>query len=336
MLHRLGRRGSAPANASVAAIGPARVTRPSRLATAWCSTVTSLKPTSTRGPAARIASQSSRSTIRAAPEPPRAQTTARVAGSHQACCRSAARCSSVPARCRRRSSACRPTTTSRPQDRRVATPRSSRSGTRVPLVATTATRSPGASRRGRSSGSQRLSAARSRGGRWRRDVHLDLATEPGARLQGQVVTAPEAARVVPARAPPGGQQAHRLVGQGDHLGAVGGLQADVPRVVPDPRQPAADPPAGQPAPSTGTGSRPASRWCAARRPPSRESPAGPAGAARPAGRSGAPRRGPRRPGRAAGRRAGGCRTRRRAATGRAPRATSAAAGRRGRRPCRRG
>ena len=111
--------------------------------------------------------------MRAAPDPPRAQITARTAGSHQARCRSPARCSSVPARCRRRSRACAPTTTSSPQDSSTATPRSSRSGTRVPLGATTATRSPRVSRRARSKRLQGFggvghaaSGATSRGSTW--------------------------------------------------------------------------------------------------------------------------------------------------------------------------
>ena len=83
---------------------------PSRLATAWCSTVTSLKPTSTRGPAARIAAQSSRSTIRAAPGPAagadhgRASPgrTRRAAGRRRAARRCPRGAAAVPARARRR------------------------------------------------------------------------------------------------------------------------------------------------------------------------------------------------------------------------------------------
>lgn len=81
-----------------AAIGPCSVTRPSRRANASCSAVMSLKPTNTFGPAARIASQSSRSAMRWTPYPPRAHSTASTAGSHQADWRSAARSASVPAR----------------------------------------------------------------------------------------------------------------------------------------------------------------------------------------------------------------------------------------------
>ena len=44
------------------------------------------------------------------------------------------------------------------------------------------------------------------------------------RCQLQVVAAPEPARVVPAGVAPGRQQAHRLVGHGEHLRAVDGLQ----------------------------------------------------------------------------------------------------------------
>lgn len=50
-----------------AAIGPCRVTRPSRTANASCSAVMSLNPTNTFGPAARMASQSRESTMRCTP-----------------------------------------------------------------------------------------------------------------------------------------------------------------------------------------------------------------------------------------------------------------------------
>ena len=141
------------ANVTVAAIGPKRVASPSRLATAWCSTVASLKPTSTRGPAARIASQSSRSTH---PGRPRPAAGAEDRGAPPGRTRRAGGPRPAARPCRRgaaaRSSACAPTTTSRPQDSRVATPRASRPASSGPLGATTATRSPRASRRGRSRG----------------------------------------------------------------------------------------------------------------------------------------------------------------------------------------
>ena len=67
-----------------AGIGPCSVTTPSRAATAWCSAVTSLYPTSTVGSAPRSADQSTRSIIRCAPYPPRTQKIARTSGSAHA------------------------------------------------------------------------------------------------------------------------------------------------------------------------------------------------------------------------------------------------------------
>ena len=74
------------------------VTRPSRDAIAWCKAVMSEKPTSSRGSASARRRQSSRSSNRCAPYPPRAAQTADTVGSSQASVRSAARSSSLPAR----------------------------------------------------------------------------------------------------------------------------------------------------------------------------------------------------------------------------------------------
>ena len=63
---------------------PSTWTTPSRAANAWCSAVTSEKPTSSLGVARASASQSSRSTTRWAPYPPRTHQTAATSGSSQA------------------------------------------------------------------------------------------------------------------------------------------------------------------------------------------------------------------------------------------------------------
>lgn len=59
--------GSASPRSTVAGIGPNSVTSPSRDRIAACNAVASLPPTNTRGGTPRIASQSSRPTIRVAP-----------------------------------------------------------------------------------------------------------------------------------------------------------------------------------------------------------------------------------------------------------------------------
>ena len=82
----------------------------------------------------------------------------------------------------------------------------------------------------------------------REDLHGDLPDEPGPCAQAQIIPAPEPARVIPVRPPPGRQQAHGLVGDGDDLRAVGGFQAGVPTALPDRRQPPAQPPGGDPGP----------------------------------------------------------------------------------------
>ena len=71
-------------NVRVPVIGPCSVTTPRCAATAWCSAVTSLYPTSTVGSAPRNADQSTRSIIRCAPYPPRTQTIARTSGAAHA------------------------------------------------------------------------------------------------------------------------------------------------------------------------------------------------------------------------------------------------------------
>ena len=48
--------------------------------------------------------------------------------------------------------------------------------------------------------------------------------EPGPGGQAEIIPAPEPAGVIPVRRPPGRQQAHGLVGDGDDLGAVGGFR----------------------------------------------------------------------------------------------------------------
>ena len=180
-------------------------------------------------------------------------------------------------------------------------------------------RSGGGTRNCRSSSRARTSrpAARSRD-RWRRcggpfrtppgttrrrrrrlDRDGDLAGQPVAAGQLEVVAAPEAARVVPVHAVAAGQQPHGLIGGGQHLGAVRGLQAGLAQTA---LSWLAFCPGGRatgPGPSasgtrarrwTGTACRPAARRCAARHPPSPAWPAGRAGGARPAGRTAAPRR----------------------------------------------
>ena len=87
-----------PRNDRVPDIGPCSVTTPSRAATAWCSAVTSLYPTSTVGSAPRSAAQSTRSIMRCDPYPPRTQTIARTSGVAHAVQKSSARASSSPAR----------------------------------------------------------------------------------------------------------------------------------------------------------------------------------------------------------------------------------------------
>src|SRR6266498_2808163 len=57
-----------------------------------------------------------------------------------------------------------------------------------------------------------------------RNLHGDFTAEPEAGGQGEVVTAPEAARVVPAGSAVVGKQSHGLVGDGEDLGTVGGFQ----------------------------------------------------------------------------------------------------------------
>src|SRR6266511_2325458 len=82
-------------------------------------------------------------------------------------------------------------------------------------------------------------------GGWR-DLHGDLLAEPGPRGQVEVITAPEAAGVVPVRPAPTGQQPHGLVGDGDDFGAVGGLKVRVCRAPLQLRYPPAQPPPGEP------------------------------------------------------------------------------------------
>ena len=53
-------------------------------------------------------------------------------------------------------------------------------------------------------------------------------------------------QVIPVRRPPGGQQAHGLVGDGHDLGAVGGFQGGVGTAPPAGGQPPAQPPGGDP------------------------------------------------------------------------------------------
>src|SRR5918992_2049071 len=57
-----------------------------------------------------------------------------------------------------------------------------------------------------------------------RDLYGDLAAEPPPLGQVKFVAAPKAPRVVPTRSALGRQQAHGLVGDGEYLRAVGGLQ----------------------------------------------------------------------------------------------------------------
>src|SRR5215469_4527415 len=58
-------------------------------------------------------------------------------------------------------------------------------------------------------------------------LHGDLATKAKPFGKAEVIAAPEAARVIPIRPVPGGQQPHGLVGNGQHLGTVGGLNCDL-------------------------------------------------------------------------------------------------------------
>src|SRR6185312_2088281 len=80
----------------------------------------------------------------------------------------------------------------------------------------------------------------------RGDLDGDLPAEPGSYGQAEIIPAPEPARVIPVRRPPGGQQAHGLVGDGDDLGAVGGFQGGVATTSPGRGQPPAQPPGGDP------------------------------------------------------------------------------------------
>src|SRR5260370_15488783 len=80
----------------------------------------------------------------------------------------------------------------------------------------------------------------------RGDLQGDLPAEPGSSGKAEIIPAPKPAGVVPVRLPPGRQQAHGLVGDGDELGAVGGFQAGVPLTPPDRWQPPAQPPAAAP------------------------------------------------------------------------------------------
>src|SRR5215207_8448014 len=144
--------GSSLTNEWAATMGACSVATPSWVAKASCSAVTSLKPASTLGSVSLIDDQSSRSRMRWTPYPPRAQRIPATDESSHADCRSAARSESVPARYSNRSCTSLTwgaTTTSSPQPRRIAQPLSSRSFGTGPLGATTATRFPEASRRGR-------------------------------------------------------------------------------------------------------------------------------------------------------------------------------------------
>jgi hypothetical protein len=78
-----------------------------------------------------------------------------------------------------------------------------------------------------------------------RDLHGDLPAELGPRRQSEIIPAPEPAGVIPVR-PPGGQQAHGLVGDGDDFRAVGGFQGGVTRTPAERWQPPAQPSGGEP------------------------------------------------------------------------------------------
>ncbi len=226
-----------------AAIGPCRVTRPSRVANASCSAVMSLKPTSTLGPAARIASQSRRSAMRWTPYPPRAHSTASTDGSHQAvwsrrpgrrrCPRGSRRRRAGPGRAGHHRVEVPARSTSSPACRRS-------SGT-GPLGATTATRAPG--RAGRAGqGLHRVSSkvgtpggfspktweyresSASRRAPWSRPpeaVPLALEGEVGVRhpAAGDAFEEPLALR---GRADHVVQSLEQQEGRGDPVGAAGG------------------------------------------------------------------------------------------------------------------
>src|SRR3954447_3640265 len=78
-----------------------------------------------------------------------------------------------------------------------------------------------------------------------RDVDRDLLAQPGVVGQLELVAAPETARVVPAR-PAAVEQAHLLVGDGDHLGAVRRLELEVAHAAADRRDPTAHPSRSEP------------------------------------------------------------------------------------------
>src|SRR5215472_15529984 len=97
---------------------------------------------------------------------------------------------------------------------------------------------PAAKPRGPAAGCGRLWRARFAGG----DDDGDLAAKAEPGFQPEVVTAPEPAGVIPVRAVAAGQQPHGLVGRGQDLRAVGGLQAGAWCLVPEGRRAAEQPP----------------------------------------------------------------------------------------------